>query len=70
MKFLLIFIILSVSVPKLEVVGYIVRQPSVYFPTQGLRINIENTGNETLDFNAPELHTLNGSFEAYGGLSR
>ncbi|CAI7657811.1 unnamed protein product [Penicillium pancosmium] len=58
----------SVTVPKLEEVGYIIRQPSVYFPRQGLRINIEST-NQTLDFNAPKLHTLNGSLEAYGGLS-
>jgi len=43
---------------------------SDYFPRQGLRINIEDTKDNTLEFNAPNLHTLNGSIEAYGGLSR
>lgn len=60
----------SVSVPKLEVVGYVVWPSSDYFPRQGLRINIEDTKDNRLEFNAPNLHTLNGSIEAYGGLSR
>ncbi|KAJ5600493.1 hypothetical protein N7450_001560 [Penicillium hetheringtonii] len=60
----------SVSVPKLEVVGYVVWPSSDYFPRQGLRINIEDTKDNRLEFNAPNLHILNGSIEAYGGLSR
>lgn len=70
MVFLLILKQKSVSVPKLEVVGYVKWSPSDYFPRQGLRVNTEDTKDNTLDFDAPKLHTLNGSLEAYGGVSR
>jgi hypothetical protein len=50
------------------VVGYIEQTgPSTL---QGLRINIEWGYEETLDFDAPNLHTLNGTLEVYGGVSR
>lgn len=54
--------------PKLEVAGYIESTELVY--GQGLRINIEEGYDETLDFDAPNLHTLNGQLEVYGGVSR
>ncbi|KAJ5560241.1 hypothetical protein N7513_002640 [Penicillium frequentans] len=57
----------SVSVPKLEVAGYMESTELVY--GQGLRINIEDGYDETLDFDAPNLHTLNGQLEVYGGVS-
>ncbi|KAJ6003001.1 hypothetical protein N7451_005548 [Penicillium sp. IBT 35674x] len=57
----------SVSVPKLEVVGY--KEPTELVYSQGLRINIEEGYDETLDFDAPNLHTLNGRLEVYGGVS-
>lgn len=54
--------------PKLEVAGYIESTELVY--GQGLRINIEEGYDEPLDFDAPNLHTLNGQLEVYGGVSR
>ncbi|KAJ5988010.1 hypothetical protein N7481_003220 [Penicillium waksmanii] len=53
----------SVSLPKLEVLGYI--EHTDLFPAQGLSIRIEDE--ETLDFDAPKLHTLNGELFVYGG---
>ncbi|CAI7656728.1 unnamed protein product [Penicillium pancosmium] len=52
----------SVSLPKLEVLGYI--DHTEPFPSQGLSIIIEDE--ETLDFDAPKLHTLNGMLFVYG----
>ncbi|KAJ5651016.1 uncharacterized protein N7484_004739 [Penicillium longicatenatum] len=57
----------SVSVPKLEVVGYI--EPTELVHSQGLWINIEDGYDEKLDFDAPNLHMLNGTLEVYGGVS-
>ncbi|OJJ00723.1 hypothetical protein ASPVEDRAFT_82281 [Aspergillus versicolor CBS 583.65] len=56
----------SVSVPNLEVVGY--ADQSANDGSQGLRINIQE-GGETLDFDAPKMHTLTGTLEVYGGVS-
>ncbi|KAL4877037.1 hypothetical protein BJY04DRAFT_222536 [Aspergillus karnatakaensis] len=47
----------SVSVPELQVLS------------RALRINIQE-GGEELDFDAPKLHSLGGSLEVYGGVSR
>ncbi|KAL2856582.1 hypothetical protein BJY01DRAFT_242634 [Aspergillus pseudoustus] len=56
----------SVSVPLLEVIGH--QEPEVQH-VQGLTLNIlENTGKD-LDFNAPKLHTINGTLEVNGGVS-
>lgn len=55
-----------VSIPNLEVVGYADDQENGY---QGLRINIQE-GGETLDFDAPKMHTLAGTLELYGAVTR
>ncbi|KAL2819657.1 hypothetical protein BDW59DRAFT_164985 [Aspergillus cavernicola] len=55
----------SASLPELQVVGFQEPYPD---NTQGLRINIQE-GGLTLDFDAPKLHTLNGTLELYGGVS-
>ncbi|OJJ61394.1 hypothetical protein ASPSYDRAFT_67213 [Aspergillus sydowii CBS 593.65] len=55
-----------VSIPNLEVVGYADYQEEGY---QGLRINIQE-GGETLDFDAPKMHTLAGTLELYGAVTR
>ncbi|KAL4914992.1 hypothetical protein BDW62DRAFT_189469 [Aspergillus aurantiobrunneus] len=55
----------SASVPELEVLG--IHEKALYV-SQGLRINIQE-GGEELDFDAPKLHTLNGTLEVYGGVS-
>ncbi|KAL2872442.1 uncharacterized protein BJX67DRAFT_339496 [Aspergillus lucknowensis] len=55
----------SVSVPNLEVVGF--QEPEIAY-VQGLRINIQESEKD-LDFDAPKLHTLNGTLEVYGGVS-
>ncbi|KAL3455479.1 hypothetical protein BJX64DRAFT_68350 [Aspergillus heterothallicus] len=56
----------SVSVPNLEVVGYI--PPTELVHSQGLRMSITATG-ELLDFDGPKLHTLNGSLQVYGSIN-
>ncbi|KAL4940490.1 hypothetical protein BDV06DRAFT_224063 [Aspergillus oleicola] len=56
-----------VSVPELEVVGF--QEQIGLYVSQGLRINIEEGRGHDLDFDAPKLHTLNGSLEVYGGVS-
>lgn len=57
--------------PKLEVVGYIEQtELTELVHSKGLRINIEEGYDETLDFDAPNLHTLSGRLEVYGGVSR
>ncbi|QKX58568.1 uncharacterized protein TRUGW13939_05693 [Talaromyces rugulosus] len=55
----------SVSFPHLEVVGFQEPYPTTY---QGLSLSI-NGMESTLDFNAPKLHTLNGSLGVYGDVS-
>lgn len=57
---------LRVSVPKLEVVGH--ADEPLLDGTQGLRINIQE-GDETLDFDAPKMHTLTGTLEVYGAVT-
>ncbi|BCS23003.1 uncharacterized protein APUU_31228A [Aspergillus puulaauensis] len=54
------------SVPKLEVVGR-ADEPSLD-GSQGLRINIQ-AGDETLDFDAPKMHTLTGKLEVFGAVT-
>ncbi|KAL4865196.1 hypothetical protein BDV12DRAFT_175058 [Aspergillus spectabilis] len=55
----------SASVPELQVIG---THERALYVSQGLRINIQE-GGEELDFDAPKLHTLNGTLEVYGGVS-
>ncbi|RDW72678.1 uncharacterized protein DSM5745_07850 [Aspergillus mulundensis] len=62
----------TASVPSLEIVGTKDLDPwanrkSVM--SQSLRINIQS-GEFTLDFDAPNLRTINGLLEVYGGISR
>lgn len=57
---------LRFSVPKLEVVGR-ADEPSLD-GSQGLRINIQ-AGDETLDFDAPKMHTLTGKLEVFGAVT-
>ncbi|KAL5341643.1 hypothetical protein BJX70DRAFT_42422 [Aspergillus crustosus] len=55
----------SASVPELQILG---THERALYVSQGLRINIQE-GGEELDFDAPKLHTLNGTLEVYGGVS-
>ncbi|KAL2784692.1 hypothetical protein BJX66DRAFT_316320 [Aspergillus keveii] len=56
----------SVSVPNLEVVGYI--PPTELVHSQGLRMSISE-GGHLLDFDGPRIHTLNGSLQVYGAIN-
>ncbi|KAL4785985.1 hypothetical protein BJX76DRAFT_355577 [Aspergillus varians] len=56
----------SISVPNLEVVGF--REYVSLIHYQGLTINIQE-GKFNLDFDAPKLHTLNGTLNVYGGIT-
>ncbi|KAL5050882.1 hypothetical protein BDW71DRAFT_202935 [Aspergillus fruticulosus] len=56
----------SISVPSLEVVGYI--EPTELVHSQGLRMSITE-GGKLLDFDGPKLHTLNGSLQVYGAIN-
>lgn len=57
---------LRVSVPKLEVVGR--ADEASLGGSQGLRLNIQ-AGEETLDFDAPKMHTLTGTLQVFGAVT-
>ncbi|KAJ0420813.1 hypothetical protein BJY00DRAFT_312738 [Aspergillus carlsbadensis] len=59
-------VIKSISVPNLEVLGYV--PPTEIYYGQGLRMSISE-GGHLLDFDAPKLHTLNRSLEVYGAVN-
>ncbi|KAL3450818.1 hypothetical protein BJX65DRAFT_270157 [Aspergillus insuetus] len=56
----------SVSVPNLQVVGYI--PPTELIHSQGLRMSISE-GGELLDFDGPKIHTINGTLQVYGAIN-
>ncbi|KAL3484512.1 hypothetical protein BJX62DRAFT_243841 [Aspergillus germanicus] len=56
----------SVSVPNLEIVGYI--PPTELVHSQGLRMSISE-GGDLLDFDGPKIHTINGSLQVYGAIN-